>query len=176
MPVSEDVILHSLLKDRIKVIAYIRAIVGDHHLAEDVFQDVSMLALKSREQIESPEHLMKWLRTAARHKAINKVRDESKHAVVLDDELLASMDRKWGAYDQLASNDLTDALHECLNKLSPYARRLVDLRYTEGLTGKKLADVLNRKVQTVYVALTRVHRALSNCIRKSMQAEGGSHE
>ncbi len=173
MAISEDVVVHMLVRERTKLIAFIRSIIPDHRLAEDVFQDLCVLVLKSREQIESEKHLLSWMRTVARHKALNQLRDELRRPRVIDDDLLESLESKWRAYDEVDVSELTDVLTECVKKLSPYGQRLIELRYRDGLTGRRLAEVLNRKVETVYVALTRVHRALSNCMgRATNQQEG----
>jgi len=147
--------------------------VPDHRLAEDVFQDLCVLILKSRHQIESEKHLMNWMRTVARHKALNLLRDELRRPRVMDDELFDSLESKYSVYDELDTAELSEALAECVKKLSPYAQRLIELRYTEGLTGRRLAEVVNRKVETVYVALTRVHRTLSNCMGRAVRGLEG---
>lgn len=167
MPVNEEIILRKLIQDRDRFLAYIRSIVRDDHLADDVLQDVSLLALKSRDRIDSEKHLMHWIRQASRHKAITLIQQRNRGPVV-NEELLDLLDAEWAVYDELHSSDVVDALRRCLTKLSPYAARLIELRYTEGLVGKKLAAAVNRKVKTVYVALSRVHRSVANCIREEL--------
>jgi len=41
MPVDQKTITAHLLRDRVRLLAYIGAIVRDHHIAEDVLQEVS---------------------------------------------------------------------------------------------------------------------------------------
>ena len=45
-------------------------------------------------------------------------------------------------------------LDACMNKMTPYSREILRLRYMEGLAGTEVADTLNRKVDTIYKALT----------------------
>ena len=56
----------------------------------------------------------------------------------------------------------------CLEKLSPYARRVVELRYVEGLTGSRLAEALNRNLTAAYVAVSRINKTLAECVRNRM--------
>lgn len=64
-----------------------------------------------------------------------------------------------------------DALKACLERLSPYSRRLIELRYAQGISGPQLAEAVGRKLNTIYVALTRTHRTLAECVRAEMAAD-----
>lgn len=173
MPVSEEQIVRILLRDRDKILAYVQSLVRDAHTAEDVLQDISMNALRSRDRIADEDHLLNWFRLAARHKCIAVLRQKTNRPAVISDELLDQLDAQWEMFDGHDSTEMMDALQSCRQRLSPYAKRLMDLRYIEGLTGQKLADMVNRKVETVYVAISRIHKALSQCIRKTLREEGG---
>ena len=84
------------------------------------------------------------------------------------------MDGHWEQFDEAESNDVIHALHACIGELTPNARRLIDLRYRNGLSGVKLADTMGKQLNTVYVALTRIHRTLAECItRRVAQAQEG---
>ena len=56
----------------------------------------------------------------------------------------------------------------CLEQLSPCAQNLVKLRYAEGVSGERLAEVVDRSLNTVYVALSRIHRSLGDCIKQRL--------
>ena len=47
MSIDQPTAVKGLMKDRARLIAYIYAIVRDWHLAEDLFQDVSALAIEA---------------------------------------------------------------------------------------------------------------------------------
>jgi len=66
MAIDHDTLLRTLLAERAKVLAYIRTLVRRRETAEDVFQDVCVLALEKRDQIVDPNHLTAWLRTGSR--------------------------------------------------------------------------------------------------------------
>ena len=51
-------------------------------------------------------------------------------------------------------------------KLSAHARTILGLRYAEEVSSARVAEVMQVKVQSVYVALARIHRALGDCIRR----------
>jgi len=172
VPIEQNQLLRLLLANRAKLIGYIRSIVRDQHLAEDVFQDVSIIAVSKAGEIESESHLLGWLRRTARFEALNAMRKSRRGLATLDDATLELLDDHWRQTDSHDSADMTDALHDCLGELTPRSRELVDLRYSQGLSGAQLADHIGRQVNTVYVTLSRVHKQLADCIRRKLADEG----
>jgi RNA polymerase sigma-70 factor (ECF subfamily) len=156
-----------LLRERVKLLAYIRAIVRDDDLAEDVFQEVALLALHKREEIGDVQHFLGWMRLTSRHRALKSLR-RRRHHLLLDEALLDRLEEHWAEYDAPAGTDLVDALRHCLERLSPKARDLVRLRYGEGVSGRMLAEAVGQSLNTVYVALSRIHRSLGECIRRRL--------
>lgn len=162
-------IMRILLRERDKLFAYIWSIVRDTDLADDVFQDVSMLVIERREEINSESHLLGWVRKAARLKALEALRARKRHPTALSIEALAVLEDHWAAYDSTKTSVMVDALRRCIEKLSPYAKQIVRLRYVEGMPGQNVAETMNRKVDTVYKALTRIHSALRTCVNRQIQ-------
>lgn len=167
MPLTPDDVVRQLVRERSQILAFIWSIVHDEHLAEDVFQDLFVIASRKADEIENSEHFQKWIRKAARFEALNAARKRQRNPMVFNTATLDLLDQVW--YEE--SVDLTDqveALRVCMDQLSPYARRVVTLRYAEGLSGQALADTLDRKVGTVYTALSRIHRVLGDCVRRRL--------
>lgn len=163
MPIDQDTMLRTLLSDRARVLAYIRSIVRRHELAEDIFQDVCVLALEKRDTIVDEQHLAAWLRTAARLRAMNVLRKKQTHQRTLDESVLDRIEQQWKRHDDSGS-DLAEMLGGCLNRLSAKARQLIQARYGDGLTVAQIADRDARPVSSLYVALSRVHAALADCV------------
>jgi RNA polymerase sigma-70 factor (ECF subfamily) len=64
------------------------------------------------------------------------------------------------------------ALEKCLDKLSEKDRRMVDLCYFGEGNIKQAAAQLERPVGSVYDSLSRVRRALRECVQQTLAAEG----
>jgi RNA polymerase sigma-70 factor (ECF subfamily) len=141
--------------------------VRDDHLAEDVFQEVAALAVRKCEEIQDGRHFLAWMRLTARHKALKVVRREHRYQL-LDEPLLDQLDEQWAEHDLASDTDLVEALRLCVERLSPHARNLVKLRYVDGISGLRLAEVVDRTLNTVYVSLSRIHRSLGDCIRQRL--------
>jgi RNA polymerase sigma-70 factor, ECF subfamily len=166
MALPEDQILAVTFQNRVKYISYIRSIVCDYHLSEDVFQSVSMDAIRSAAKFQDLSHLVRWLWTACRNRALNELRDQNKTIKVFDNELLDLMQRHWEVEGTCEPREIISRLEKCISKLSSYGKELVYFRYRKNLTGQRLADALGRKCDSVYVALSRMHRMLAECVRQ----------
>jgi len=170
MTISETTIVRVLLAERAKLAAYIWVIVRDSHLVKDVFQEVA-LAVQKRAELRDEAALPVWLRRTARFQALAALRDKSRHATQpLTPEILDQLDAYWATQDGPAANGRAEALQECLPRLSPYARQIVALRYGKGLGGSAVAEALGRNVRTIYMALTRIHISLRECIEGQRKA------
>ena len=168
MPVDEQSLVQHLLGERTKLIAYIWSIVHDAHLAEDIFQEVSLVALRKRQEIEGSPQVFPWLRSVARHKSLKALAARSRRPMVLDENLLGELEDAWIRHDSAPSADTADALEGCIKKLSPKARRIVELRYGVGLSGGEVATAAGVQVRSIYQALSRIHVALADCVRRNL--------
>jgi RNA polymerase sigma-70 factor (ECF subfamily) len=66
------------------------------------------------------------------------------------------------------------ALRGCMKKLSERDRDLIELRYQEGASVKKVAQHVNRGVKGIYKSLNRIRWQLLECIRRSLVMEDHS--
>lgn len=180
MSVDQDTIARILMRDRSRILAYIWSIVHDQNLAEDIIQEVCVVALNRRREIKDESHLHSWIRTTARNISLNILQSKRRHVVTLDEQTMNLLEGAWHEYDDPELQEMTEALRQCLKKLSPYASKLITLRYSKNLTGKRLAAEMGRSVPAVYKAVTRIHSALGQCIRKVLASNdelnpGGGH-
>lgn len=177
MPISEDAIVQVLMSQRARLLAYIWAIVRDGELVEDVFQEVSLLAVREREKLRDESALPVWLRRTARFKALAALREQGRRASLLGDDVLDQLDAQWESQQQETSQaEFQTALRHCLKELTPGAQQIVALRYMEGLKGTEVAKRLGKERKTVYQALSRIHNTLRACIGRQLQLEEASDE
>jgi RNA polymerase sigma factor (sigma-70 family) len=141
-------------------------------MAEDVAQDAISIALQKPDQFNDTRHLIAFLRETARRKALEAMR-KGQRARIFDEHILDLIEASWATLDDVDTSGRLDALRRCMGRLSPYARRILEARYGQGLTGEQLAAAVGRRFNTVYVALSRTHQALAECVRRRM-TEGGA--
>lgn len=174
MVLGHEIIAASLMRRRTELLAYIWAIVADEHIAEDVMQEVCRLAILKSDEIKDADHLIPWARTTARFVALNALRKTQRATPTLDASLLDLLEPHWPRSQHVGDTDHVDALRRCLGHLSPNARRLVQLRYTDNISGSELAEIVGQKTRSVYTALSRIHRTLGECVRRLLSEEAAS--
>ena len=168
MSLSHDQIVRITMRERVRLLAFAKMLVQDTHDAEDLLQDVSALAIHKSDEIDSEEHLLPWLRQAARFKAMNLRKKRGRNPLLFDDKVLDLIEADWSSQEAAASSDAMRALEQCLEGLSSYSRALIDSRYRDGHTGDKLAEAAGRKIGSVYVQLSRIHATLRDCVRAKL--------
>jgi len=169
---KEDVV-RGLIREQTKLVAYLYSIVREGSLAEDLFQEVVVLAMQKHDEISEISHLLLWARRAARFEALKLLRDRRRSEVALDADVLDLLDASWLQSDATDVARETDHLKGCMEKLSPKAREILQLKYFQSADGARIAGLLRTKVHSVYVTLSRIHRTLAECVAR--QRLGGEH-
>ena len=123
---------------------------NDRHRAEDLAQEVFLQLYRSLDAIDSDMHLAFWLRKVAVNRAIDRMRQESRH----DDEPLTEAA---AVIAETAESDplLERRMEELLAQLAPAARAVIVLRYQEDLDPVDIASTLDMSINTVKSHLKR---------------------
>lgn len=172
-PLDQSTALRLLLANRAMLLGYINVITGDPTLTEDVFQEVSIVVMEKFPDVQDQDGFRPWSRTIARFQALKAVNKRRANPVVLAGEVIDRLDEAWGLHDRedpRASS--VAALERCIAKLTPRAQELVKLRYHEDLSGQHIAERLRKPLNTIYVAISRIHRTLAECVRGELARSG----
>ncbi len=169
---DEKALVRVLVAERVKVLDFIVSLVRRQDLAEEVYQDVCMLAVQKRKSISGDLHLIKWMRTTSRLVAMNLLRKQHREHLTLDAGVIDMLEAEWTQEDKADGPSLVEAIRACLGRLSPKARALVDWRYMQGLSYGELSKKLNRPVASLYTAFGRIHALLGECVSERVGQEG----
>ncbi len=154
-----------MLKERLSLTAFLATVTRNYHLAEDVYQDVCVKAIGHEDGFESELHLLNWARLSGKNRAIDLLRVRDGKYEGLSPELLDSIASVWPQYEQVDMRLRQKALEDCLATLTDNNRTILRLRYFEGRRGTDVAEILGRKLETIYQALARIHKSLGECIQ-----------
>jgi RNA polymerase sigma-70 factor (ECF subfamily) len=143
----------------VKAVAF--AVVRDHHAAEDVAQDVFVLAMQRLGQLRFPSLFGRWILKMARHRAIRV--GQSRRA----DLPLENAGEIAGVVEETADTE-TDRVLDAVMRLPERERRLVMLRFFNGHTIDELAKITNRPVGTVTKQLSRGYARLRAMLAEVM--------
>jgi RNA polymerase sigma-70 factor, ECF subfamily len=173
MGLDTEQIVRVLMAERNKLVAYAWSLMGDFNMGEDVVQEVALLAMAKGSEVADPPRLRVWLRRATRLKALEALRQKQRTGSILSDEALDKLEPHWEADDQqadLAEPAMAEMLRACFQDLTDNQRRLLTLRYANGLRSSEIAERLDMNVESVYRALTRAHRSLADCVQGRLAA------
>jgi len=160
-------LVSALFAARSRISAGIWLIVRDTQAAEDIFQATSVKALTKGGPFTSQAQLFSWVQVTARHAAIDWLRRRKSECVVLEGEVLDLLEEQAAkAAVHVLEGARVDALRDCLEAIPARSREMLELRYFEGRSCEEVADVFDLKLAAVYQRLSRLHRALKECIER----------
>jgi RNA polymerase sigma-70 factor (ECF subfamily) len=140
--------------------------VRDFHLAEELYQEVSVRILEREEHFQPGPNFGAWARAFARRTVLEEQRRRGR--LLLDDGAAAAVAAQMD--DEEDSAGQREALRECLDEVPGRSRRLVRMRYEQDLSMAEIAERMNRTAGAVQVALSRVRAWLGDCIRARLGA------
>ncbi len=154
------------------VLSFICAAIGRFHDAEDVLQEVAVDVAENFSQYDRNRPFVAWAIGIARFKIAAYYRDRGRQQCLLDESLLENLcEAHVTQHDHLG--EMRQALEDCLERLAPKARSLVQMRYQDDLRSPQLAERLGSTSGSVRVALTRIRNQPLDCIRGKL-AQGAA--
>lgn len=153
-----------LVQSRNSVFSYIYGAVGDYHLAEDLFQEVSVIACRKFSSYEQGTNFTSWLRKIARFEMLNTWKKEKKRSSLLSEMALDRLEELFEQDDGNRDEEIK-ALEECMKQLPGKSRQIVKLRYTENLKLARIAELVSSSADGVRMILHRIREKLLDCIR-----------
>jgi RNA polymerase sigma-70 factor, ECF subfamily len=147
---------------------FILALLPDHNLAEDVFQEVFLTLTRKADDFCPASNFLGWARSVARFKVLEHCRSRKSGPHLLAPEALDAVMAVAGEGDD-SWEARREALAQCLEELAPRAREILELRYSEDLLPPpEIAARVNWTVNAVNVALSRARKFLQQCTRRRL--------
>jgi RNA polymerase sigma-70 factor (ECF subfamily) len=159
------------LQHRRLIEAYAFAITRDFHLADDVYQEVSLVLMSNHDALPPDDGFILWLKEVIRRKSRELLRKQSRLARMLSDEALEQVE---ATFPVPADTSLAEAMIACVDKLSGDARVGVLARYVDRLDVPTIAGRIGRSVQGTYALLKRARLALEECVERARRRQGSS--
>jgi RNA polymerase sigma-70 factor (ECF subfamily) len=141
---------------------FIASLCGDLVLAEDILQEAFLVVTARADDFELGTDFLAWARAIVRLKTKEHLRAQRRDRGALSVEALAAVESAFPDAD--AWQTQREALHRCLQRLTPAQRRLAELAYREGLGAAGIAERLAQSANVVHVALSKLRRALRECV------------
>jgi len=164
-----------LIEHRASLMGYLVSCLRNHTDAEDLFQDVSLAAIQSADQLRSTDGFLPWTREIARRRVLAHFR-KSKRLTPIDPELVDRLTETAAGMDHLQEVPARiEALHTCLEALPSESRKLIAMRYEDHQRPvETLAKSIGRSIQATYAILKRSRLLLRDCITQKMQHQANA--
>ena len=147
--------------------ALLLAATGNINLVDDLMQNVAVALWKKWAEYDPQRPFRTWALGVARIEILRWRRSAARDRIVLDDQMI---DQLVGAADRAAeqADQRLVMLAECLDRVQGDAREALNLKYTDGLRSRQIAERLGKGVGAVEMILTRARRALRECIARKL--------
>lgn len=149
------------------LIAYLRTMVRDPGLADDLFQETLITAWKRFEQYDQSMPLSPWLRGIALNLTRNAGRRQQRECLIFGDAIHLAVETSIQSIERIDGDDWIEkssALSKCLNELAPHSRELIRRRYEENMTAAAIAELTPSTASRVRKQLQRIREALAQCV------------
>jgi RNA polymerase sigma-70 factor (ECF subfamily) len=168
-PVEE--VQRLFLRHRSVLRGFILGLMPDPNRAEDIFQEVFLTVTRKASDYEPGTNFLAWARSIARLKVLEACRSHRGGPALLEPEAIDALAH--AAEEQTEDWDQRRVLlADCLEKLAPRAREIVEMRYSvEQLSPPTIAQRLSWSVNAVHVALSRARKFLQECTRRRLSLE-----
>lgn len=176
MDSARQALIQAFVRDRGQHLGFLRAICRDPELAEELFQDLSIVVIEKIGTFDASRDFGAWVRGIARNlhrRALETRRDRVRPQAVYDPALV---DAVLAAYEARAAEEVeekadhAERLQRCLEQLPPRHRELIRDRYESNLSIHRIAEIRSRTESAVETILSRIRAALLQCIRQRARA------
>ena len=154
-----------VVKHRHGLLAYLYGVLPDAHVAEDLFQEVCVVAVQKAAEFQDGTNFVAWARTIARNKLREHLRRRT--GVAVDDAFFDGIE---SAFDDVRAGIDPDArkeaLRHCLGEVQDRARQMLVWRYDDGLTAASIAERMGKSRASVNSLLQRLREMLRECVER----------
>jgi len=168
---DQEQILRLLTRERRMIQAFVRAIVSDFHLAEDILQEVFVVALQRRDQFVDGTNFCAWVREIARRVALAKVRKSGRDALTLTPEVLDAVEPSFDLEAERWEEERR-ALSACVESLPEESRKILALRYVQAAPLTHISFDVGRSTDGVKALLKRIRQRLAECVGARLRQWG----
>ena len=150
-------------RHNVRVYRFVLRLVGNAATAEDLISEVFLDVWRQADRFEGRSQVSTWLLAIARFKALSALR--RKGETELDEEKAAAIeDHSDNPEVALQKKDKGEVLRECLTKLSPEHREIIDLVYYHEKSVEEVAAIVQIPENTVKTRMFYARKKLAELL------------
>lgn len=168
--ISHDQFAELYVRHERRIYSYISSLVVNRNDIEDIFQQTCMVLWKKWNQYDPVYDFAGWGCGIARNEVRNYLRTRRGVLRQFSDEAIEGI-----SSEHLEMGRQLDVRHQalvdCLAKLPPRQRELVEKCYSDDNSIRSVAQSLRLTPTALYMKLHRIRRALLDCISLALRGE-----
>ena len=145
-----------------KITLYVMNLVRDRGDGEDILQETRLVMWRHFHKFEQGTNFLAWARKIAFHQILSYRRKHKKRAELSEaflESVAVEISKNEQSYDRR-----TDALKNCVLKLSRPHRQILLMRYTRDLDVEEIGQEVGKSEGAVYRLLSRIRIMLQDCV------------
>ena len=153
-------------RHHVRVFRFTLRLIGDESLAEDLATEVFLDVWRHADRFEGRSAVSTWVLGIARFKALSARR---RRAVELLDEEIAKTieDPADDPAIVLEKNDTSMVIRNCLKRLAPHHREIIDLAYYHEKSLEEVAAIVGVPKNTVKTRMLRARTRLAGLLKNA---------
>jgi RNA polymerase sigma-70 factor, ECF subfamily len=152
--------------------AFIAGMGASAHEVDDIAQDVFLELYRNFDKLPADVAPEAWLKGIARNVCLSHFRRSARrarlHRAALAELLMETQSR---IERPMAEGAVGSALQQCVERLAPGQRQLLELRYQHELTSEVIAERVKSTAVAVRMTLSRVRAALKECVSRTLASQ-----
>ena len=152
------------------VASYVYGVVRHWHDAEELLQEIAVLAYRAFADFDPSRPFVPWIMTIARNAVIDRLRRAGPNISIFNEQILSTLARVHESFEPLVGPHRA-ALDHCVRRLTERQRLVLTLRYQDELAVKDIADSMKTTPNAVSILLHKIRAALADCIRTRLLLE-----
>ncbi len=150
-------------RHHVRVYRFVLRLVGNPTTAEDLISEVFLDVWRQADRFEGRSAVSTWLLAIARFKALSALRKRPDEE--LDEEAAESIeDTSDDPEVSLEKKDKSAVLRQCLEKLSPEHREIIDLVYYHEKSVEEVAEIVGIPENTVKTRMFYARKKLAELL------------
>ena len=153
-----------------RLFLYVMTLVPCWNDAEEIIQETNLVLWREFDQFRPGTNFAAWACKVALHRVLAWRKRRQRDRLEFSDAFLGAV----GGEADAAADHLEERsrqLDRCIDRLPPGHRELLSLRYSENCAIDAIAGRLGRSADAVYRALSRIRRALHDCVTRALASE-----
>lgn len=153
------------------LIAFIRATVRDHALADDIFQETLLTAWRRLDDYDKQRPFGSWLRGIAARVQLAVYRKTTREFSLCDEESLEYLAARFATLERQPGDtfgEKLECLRDCVERLPHEYREPIRVYYAGSGSTVATADTLGLSVETIKKRLQRARARLLDCMNRKL--------